>query len=127
MNKFLSTIFNISALLLVVLSIWPGSLLGYLFYRDWSQEVVFHANSSLLTLNHFFAYLYTSLLGFFVYLNNKNFNKIVFGFFYLSVILEAIQIIIPNRSFEFVDLISNILGVIVAYCLIRIYLLFNKI
>ena len=127
MNKFLSNIFNISALLLVVISIWPGSLLGYLFHGDWSQEVVLYANSSLLTFNHFFAYLYTSLLGFFVYLNNKNFNKIALGFFCVSAILEAIHIIIPNRSFEFTDLISNILGVIVAYCLIRIYLLFNKI
>jgi glycopeptide antibiotics resistance protein len=127
MIKFLPTIFKISVLFLIVLSIWPGSLLGYLFYRDWSQEVTLSPNSSLITLNHFFAYFYTSLLGFFVYLKNKNFEKIVFGLFSLSVILEIVQFIVPNRSFEFIDLISNILGVTVAYCVIRIYLLFNKI
>ena len=127
MIKFLSTIFKISVLFLIVLSIWPGSLLGYLFYRDWSQEVALAPNSSLITFNHFFAYSYTSLLGFCVYLKNKNFEKIVFGLFSLSVILEIVQFIVPNRSFEFIDLISNILGVTVAYCIIRIYLLFNKI
>jgi len=127
MIKFLSPIFKISVLILIVLSIWPGSLLGHLFYGDWTQEVALFPNSSLITLNHFFAYLYISLIGFFVYVKSKNFGKTVFGLFILATVLETIQIIIPNRTFESIDLISNILGIVVAYCIIRIYLLFNKI
>ena len=46
--------------------------------------------------------------------------------FFLSIILELSHLIIPNRSFEFGDLISNILGIIVAYLVLKIYLLFNK-
>ena len=62
MIKFLSTIFKISVLLLIVLSIWPGSLLGYLFYRDWSQEVALAPNSSLITFNHFFALFFEKFI-----------------------------------------------------------------
>ena len=46
--------------------------------------------------------------------------------FFLSLILELLHYIIPNRSFQPGDLIGNILGVIVAYFIIKIYLFFNK-
>ena len=45
---------------------------------------------------------------------------------FLSVILEVFHFIIPNRSFQLGDLIGNILGVLVAYSVVKIYLLFNK-
>ena len=56
----------------------------------------------------------------------ENFNKLVYGLFFLSIMLELFHLIIPNRSFQLGDLIGNILGVIVAYFIIKIYLLFNK-
>jgi len=46
--------------------------------------------------------------------------------FFLSFFLELAHLVIPNRSFEISDLIGNILGVIVAYSTIKIYLFFNK-
>jgi hypothetical protein len=33
---------------------------------------------------------------------------------------------VPNRSFQIEDLIGNILGVTVAYFVLKIYLLFNR-
>ena len=80
------------------------------------------------TINHFFAYLYVSLLGFFLYSNleKNSFKKLVFGLFFLSAILEILQYIVPNRSFQLGDLIFNILGVLVAYCILKIYLLIIK-
>ena len=50
-----------------------------------------------------------------------------YGLFFLSIILELLHFIIPNRSFQLGDLIGNILGVIVAYSVVKIYLYFNKI
>jgi len=122
MKKAFKSIFHISVLFLIVISLWPGSLLGFLFYRDWSQQPNLIQNSFGTTINHFIYYLHISLLGFFLYLNDVNFKNIVYGLFFLSIILELFQFIIPNRAFQTEDLIGNILGVTVAYFVIKIYL-----
>tara|TARA_B100000427_G_C15059694_1_gene399280 strand:+ start:31 stop:414 length:384 start_codon:yes stop_codon:yes gene_type:complete len=126
MIRILVSIFHISILFLIIISLWPGSLLGYLFYGDWGQQPDLIQNPFGTTINHFLYYLYVSLLGFYVYLKTENFKKLVYGLFFLSVILELLHYIIPNRSFQPGDLIGNILGVIVAYFIIKIYLFFNK-
>ena len=125
MIKFLKFIFHISVLFLIIISLYPGSLLGYLLYGDWSQQPNVIENPFGTTINHFIYYVYVSLLGFFLYLKNQNFQKLVYGLYFLSVILEAFHFIIPNRSFQLGDLIGNILGVLVAYFVVKIYLLFN--
>ena len=124
--KFLKFVFHISVLFLITISLYPGSLLGYLLYSDWSQQPNVIENPFGTTINHFIYYVYVSLLGFFLYLKNQNFQKLVYGLFFLAVILESFQFIIPNRSFQLADLIGNILGVLVAYFVVKIYLLFNN-
>ena len=126
MIRILVSIFHISILFLIIISLWPGSLLGYLFYGDWGQQPDLIQNPFGTTINHFLYYVYVSLLGFFVYLKTENFKKLVYGLFFLSITLELLHYIIPNRSFQLTDLIGNILGVIVAYSVIKIYLFFNK-
>ena len=126
MIKFLKSIFYISVLFLIIISLYPGSLLGYLLYGDLSKHPNLIENPFGTTINHFIYYLYVSLLGFFLYLRTENFQKLVYSLFLLSVILELLHFIIPNRSFQLGDLIGNILGVIVAYSIIKIYLFFNK-
>ena len=136
---FLKFIFHISVLLLIILSLYPGSLIGFFLYSDFGQQPDFIPGNPFqqpdlignpfgTTINHFFSYLYVSLLGFFLYSNLKkeNFKKLVFGLFFLSAILEILQYIVPNRSFQLGDLIFNILGVLVAYCVVKFYLLIIK-
>ena len=126
MIKFLKSIFHISVLFLIIISLYPGSLLGYLLYGDWRQQPNVIPNPFGSTINHFIYYVYVSLLGFFLYLRENNFKKLVYGLFFLSVILESFHFIIPNRSFQLTDLIGNILGVVVAYSIVKIYLLFRS-
>ena len=126
MIKILSSIFHISVLFLMIISLWPGSLLGYLFYSDWGQQPNLIQNPFGTTINHFIYYVYLSLLGFFLYSKTDNFKKLVYGLFFLSAILELLHLIIPNRSFQLADLVANILGVMVAYSIIKIYLFFNR-
>ena len=126
MIKFLKSIFHISVLFLIIISLYPGSLLGYLLYGDWGQQPNLIKNPFGTTINHFIYYLYISLLAFILYLRNENFKKLVYVLFFLSVILEFLQFIIPDRSFQLGDLIGNISGVIVAYSVLKIYLFFNK-
>ena len=127
MSKFFKFVFYISVLFLIIISLYPGSLFGYLFYDDWSQQPNLIKNPFGTTINHFVSFVYISLFAFFLYSKAKNFQKTVYGMFFLSIALELLHLIIPNRSFELGDLIANISGVIVAYSIVKIYLYFNKI
>ena len=126
MVLILKYIFHFSVLFLIIISLWPGSLLGFLFYGDWGKQPDLVENPFGTAINHFIYYIYLSLLGFFIYLKNENFKKLVYGLFFLSITLELLHFIIPNRSFEFVDLVGNIFGVMVAYLVIKIYLFIDK-
>jgi len=124
--KFLKYIFHISILFLIIISLSSGSLIGYLLYGDWGIQPNLIQNPFGTTINHFIYYFCVSLLGFFLYLRNKNFKKITYILLFLSVVLEVLHFIIPNRSFQINDLLGNILGVILAYFIVKIYLFFNK-
>ena len=126
MIKFLKFIFHISALFLIIISLYPGSLLGYLFYGDLGQQPNLIDNPFGTTINHFIYYFYISILGFCIYLRSDNFKKMVYGLFTLSIMLEILQFIVPNRAFQLQDLVGNFLGVLVAYFLVKIYLFFNE-
>ena len=126
MILFLKFIFHISVLFLIIISLYPGSLLGYFLYGDWGQQPNLIENPFGTTINHFIYYIYVSLLGFVLYIRAKNFQKLVYALFFLSVILELFHFIIPNRSFQLGDLVGNILGVTVAYSVVKIYLFFDK-
>jgi len=79
-----------------------------------------------VAINHFISYFYVSILGLCLYLRNHNFKKLVYSLFFLSIILEVLQLIVPNRTFEIYDVSANFIGVLVAYCLIKIYKSWSK-
>ena len=124
--SFLKFIFYISILFLTVLSLFPGSLLGFLFYQDWGRQPILVENPFGTSINHFIAYFYVSTLGFCLYLRSEKFQKLVYVLFSLSIILEVVQFIVPNRTFQFYDLIGNFLGVLVAYFSVKIYLHYGR-
>jgi len=124
--QFLKLIFNISVLLLIFFSLFPGNIMGLLLYEDITHDPTQDPNFLFISVNHFIAYFYVGLLAFFLYLKNKSLKKIIYFMFFLSVILETLHSIIPNRAFEISDLVSNILGILVAYLVLKIYLLFKK-
>ena len=133
----LKFIFYTSVLLLIVITLYPGSLLGFLFYGDLSfqpnlaQNPYFtpmptHLYTYANIINHFIAYFFISMLGLCLYLRSHNFQKIVYGLFVSSIFLEFLQILVPRRVFEIYDVSANFAGVLVAYCLIEIYKFWNK-
>ena len=126
MSKVLKSIFHISVLFLMVISLWPGSLIGFLLYNDWTQQPNLIENPFGTAINHFICYAFISLLGLSIYAKNENFKKLVYGLFFLSITLEIFHFVIPNRSFQLEDLLANIFGVMVACFAIKIYLLFHK-
>ena len=124
--KFLKFIFHVSVILLIIISLYPGSLLGHLFYGDSSQQPNLIQNPFGTIINHFFYYFYITMLGLLVYLRTNSFKKLTYSLLFLSIILEILQFIVPNRAFQLYDLIANLLGVLVAYFLIKIYLYLIK-
>ena len=124
--SFLKFIFHASMVSLIILSLFPGSLLGLLLYGDLGRQPNFIENPFGTSINHFIAYFYISILGLCLYLRSENFKKLFYGLIFLSAILELLQFIVPNRAFELYDLMGNFVGVLVAYFLVKIYLHFNK-
>ena len=124
--SFLKFIFYTSIIFLIVLSLFPGSLLGFLFYQDLNRQLDLIENPFGTSINHFISYFYVSTLGLCLYLRSEKFQKLVYGLFFLSIILEVLQFLVPNRAFQFYDLIGNFIGVLVAYFLVKIYLHFRK-
>ena len=123
---FFKLIFHISTLLIIILSLYPGSLLGLIFFGNSSQQPNLVENPFGTSINHFISYFYLSTLGLFLYLKDKKFKKIFYSLIFLSMILEVLQIIVPNRAFQLSDLLGNIFGVLVAYFLVKIYLILIK-
>ena len=126
MINFLKFIFHISLLFLIVISLYPGSILGYILYGDLELQPNLIDNPFGTTINHFVYYFYLTLLGLYLYLKNDNFEKIFYSLIFLSIILEVLQYIVPNRAFQLYDLIANFVGVLVAYFLVKVYLFFSK-
>ena len=140
MNKavsFLKFIFYISLLLLIIIILYPGSLLGLLLYGDPSMQpnlaenpyftpMPRHLYTYANIINHFIGFFCISMLGLCLYMRSYNFQKIVYGLFFLSIFLEVLQFIVPRRAFETYDIFANFAGVLVAYCLIRIFKFWNS-
>ena len=124
--SFLKFIFHISILFLIIISLFPGSLLGFFLYSDFSRQPDLIDNPFGTAINHFIYYFYVSMLGLCLYLKNLNFQRLAYGLFLLSIILEILQFIIPNRTFEIYDIIANFAGVLVAYLLVVIYKFWSK-
>jgi VanZ family protein len=120
---FFKFIFYSSLVFLILISIYPGSLIGYFLYNDLGKQPALFQNYFGSSINHFLCYSIISFIGF---ISHKRKVDLFYLLFFLAIILEIIQFIIPNRSLQLNDLIANILGVIVAYYIIKIYLYFNK-
>ena len=71
---------------------------------------------------HFFL---LSVLGLFGYYKVKKFF-IIYYLIFISIILEILHLIIPNRTFQFDDLFGNIVGVLLSIILINIYNFWRK-
>ena len=105
-------IFYFSNFILLVLYIFPGSLLGCFLYNDCQLQPQLTKNF-LVSTNHLYAFGLLSIIGLFTYNNSNKLNFLNIYLVLLSIILEILHIFIPTRSFEFSDLFGNLLGVLI--------------
>ena len=115
-------IFYLCNFFLILLYLYPGSLLGCFLYDDCKLQPQITADF-IISTNHLYAYIVLSIIGFLTYRKNNHFNILSIYLIFLSIVLEVLQYIVPNRSFEFPDLLGNLAGVITA---IIIFYFFKK-
>jgi len=121
-RKYLDLFFKISNFTIIILYLYPGSILGWIVYGNLKSQPQLTGNFLSLSSNHFYTFLILSFVAVLSYSNNsKKLNYIFLYLFLISIILELAHLVIPNRSFQFEDLIGNITGVIIAYILMKFY------
>jgi VanZ family protein len=103
-------IFYLSNFILLVLYLFPDSLLGCYFYNDCQLQPQL-TKDFLVSTNHLYAFGLLSIIGLFTYKNSNKLNFLNLYLILLSIILEILHIFIPVRSFELSDLFGNLLGV----------------
>ena len=121
-RKYLDLFFKISNLTIIILYLYPGSILGWILYGNLKSQPQLTGDFLSLSSNHFYTFLILSFTAVLSYSNNrKKLNYIFLYLFFISIILELAHLVIPNRSFQFEDLNGNITGVIISYILIKFY------
>ena len=118
--KYLRFFFHILTLTLIIFSLYPGSIAGFIMYGDLGSQPHLGRDFFNISSNHFYAYATISFIGFFSYYNHRKLKLIVIYLFFLSVILEVFHLIIPGRTFEISDLVGNIAAVTFAGIIILI-------
>ncbi len=105
-------IFYLSNFILLVLYLFPGSLLGCFLYNDCQLQPQI-TKDFLVSTNHLYAFSLLSIIGLFTYKNSNKLNFLNLYLILLSIILEILHIFIPERSFELSDLFGNLLGILI--------------
>ena len=114
-------IYYLSLVILLTLYLYPGSLLGYFFYGNLDRQPILIESSIGSSINHFVSFSFLSILATICNLQKKFILNNFLFLLFLSILLEILHIVIPNRAFEFYDLIGNIAGVIIVFSLSKIF------
>ena len=109
--------------ILIILYLYPGSILGWFLYKDSSVQPQITPNLLIISFNHVCAFLILSFVGFFTYKKIVELKFLSIYLILLSITLEILHYFIPERSFEFSDLFGNLVGVTIV---IIIFYLFKK-
>ena len=111
-------IFHVLNVIFILLYVYPGSILGFLVYGNYNQQPQI-TSDFIVSSNHVYAFIILSIFGF---INYYKTNKLLIVSYLLSIsiFLETLHLVIPNRSFQFSDLFGNMLGVLLAFFIINL-------
>ena len=126
-SKF-KIIFYFLNVILIFLYLFPGSLLGIIIYDNKKIQPQLSPDF-FISSNHFYVFTLISIIGYLSFIKKKHIRLLTIYLILLSIILETFHLIIPERSFEWSDLLGNLLGVfivIISNILIKKYGYFKK-
>ena len=113
---------------LIFLYLFPGSLIGLIIYNNKTIQPQITPNF-LISSNHFYIFILISIVGFLTFIKTNQIKILTIYLIILSISLEILHLIIPERTFQWSDLFGNLLGVIVVILiknLINKYGVFEK-
>jgi VanZ family protein len=119
-SKLIIYLYYLSLVVLLIVYLFPGSIIGYLLYGNVNKQPSLINNPIGTSINHFFYFTYLTFLGIIYSFNKKKFINSFLFLFILSFFLELLHFFIPNRAFELNDLLSNIMGVLVIFFLFKL-------
>ena len=105
-------IFYFINFILILLYLYPGSLIGQLIYENKKIQPQI-TGDFLISSNHFYVFILLSIIGFFSFIKINQIKILTIYLITLSLSLELLHMIIPDRSFQWSDLFGNLCGVIV--------------
>ncbi len=111
--KLIEYVYYFSLIVLVILYLFPGSLIGYFLYGNLGQQPNLVSNPIGTSINHLIFFSYITVLATIVKSRVKNIITSYKVILLISCISEILHIIVPNRAFELYDLLANITGVII--------------
>ena len=124
--KLLGYSYYFSLVSLFIIYLFPGSIIGYFLYGNLAMQPDLMPNPLGSSINHLIFLIYLSTFAFIIRLKEK---KLINRFYFLlsiSIVLESLHHFIPNRAFEYYDLIANFIGVTSTYLFFRFFLKKNK-
>jgi VanZ family protein len=124
--KSIKYLYYLSLVVLLIIYLYPGSIIGYLLFADSTKQPSLVNNSIGTAINHFFYFFYLTFLGIICNLSEKKFINSFLFLFFLSFFLELLHFFIPNRAFELNDLLANIVGVVSIFSLFTLKNFFVK-
>lgn len=104
---FFKITFFIWLFFIFIISVYPGNLIGLLLKGD---PTTYPGGDKI---SHFISYLALSILGVLALDFKKKGMVIIIFLTLFSIIMEVVHLYIPNRYYENLDLVMNILG---TYC-----------
>ena len=111
--KLTKYVYYSSLIVLLVLYLFPGSLIGYFLYGNLGQQPNFIANPIGTSINHLIFFSYITVLVIIVRSRVRSIFTDYKVVLFIACILEISHFIVPNRAFELNDLIANIAGVVI--------------
>ena len=121
LSNIFKIVFHFLNIILIFFYLFPGSILGWVFYSNLKIQPQLTDDFINISSNHFYSFFVLSITGIFSYLKHKKLNLLIKYLLLLSVILELSHLLIPQRSFQLGDLFGNILGVMVAIIIYKIW------
>ena len=113
---------------LIFLYLFPGSLLGQVFYGSKKIQPQITPDF-IISSNHFYVFILISIVGFLTFIKINQIKILIIYLISLSIVLELLHLLISHRTFQWADLFGNLIGVLVVILvsnLINKYGLFKK-
>ena len=110
-SKF-KVIFYFANFCLIFLYIYPGSLLGIVFYGDKKTQPQITPDF-YISSNHFYVFVLISTIGFMSFIKAKQIKYLIYYLVFISIILEIFHLFVPGRTFQWSDLFGNMAGVLI--------------